>query len=511
MRRKACAGRLLTAALLLASAANAASVVSGVVRVRGGKRSVPLRKAAVVAFTADGRKVVAATRTDSAGRFRFPRPIAGRIALRVEKVGFLPAAKTRQGGAGRILDCRLAGSCESLAFEMIRAAVVAGTVIDELGEPFANVNAALRRLDGQGSRLLRTRTDDRGDFRIAGVAPGKYELTTASSYRGLDDSLYEGRPVELEVASGEVVDGLRVVLMRTGGGGFRVSGAVQGVELSSEVGNFVQFRPFGAAAPRSLQIGSLARAVNEDGTFAFDKIPEGRYLLTLQQARVKTAPEEQRRPERFMLGALEVAGDIEGLTLAPLPPTGIRGRIVYREASLGKPVLLALQGANGSFAQIFVEGAGGGEFSNLQILPDRYTIRSFGREHFVQAVLEDDEPLADNAVDVELGQVRDLRILLSRDFAQVSGRVKKPDSGAPAAFYRVALRGPQGVASVQADQYAHFRFEKVAPGGYEICAWPDAGLPQVKNGGIWLEAGGAVRAFPVDAGSSIEISLTAAR
>ena len=193
------------------------------------------------------------------------------------------------------------------------------------------------------------------------------------------------------------------------------------------------------------------------------------------------------------------------------PPTGIRGRIAYREAPLGKPVLLALQGAGGAFAQILVENAAGGAFANLQLLPDRYTIRSFGREHFVRAVLEDGEPLAGNIVDLALGRIRDLQILLSRDFARVSGRVKKPESGAPAAFYRVALRGPHGVSGVQADQYARFRFEKVAPGGYEICAWPDAGLPQVKSGGIWQQAGGAVRSFPVDAGANIEISLTAAR
>ncbi len=468
--------RLFAAASLTVAASAAASLVSGVVRVRDGRNSVPLRKAAVVAFTPDGKKVVAAARTDAAGRFQFPRPIARRIALRVERFGYLPASAVERDAAGRILDCRAAGACASLAFEMIRAAVVAGKVVDELGEPFANVNAALTRLQGRGSRVLTARADDRGDFRIAGVAPGKYRLTTVSSYRGLDDSLYEGRPLELQVASGEVVDGLRIVMMRAGGGGFRVSGAVRGVELSSAARYFVRFRPLGGAAQRRAQVGVRARAVNADGTFAFDKIPEGRYLLTLQQLRARADGAAQRGPERFMLGALDVAGDIEGLTLAPLPPTGVSGRIVHREASLGKPVLLAFQGESGAHSQIFVEAAGGAAFSNLQMLPDRYAIRVFAREHFVQAVFEDDRPLPGNAVELKLGQIRRLRILLSRDFAQIAGRVKKPDGGGSAAFYRVALRGPDGVASVRADQYARFRFEKVAPGGYEICAWPDAGL-----------------------------------
>ena len=510
MRRGACAGLLPVAVFLSAAALHAASLVSGAVLVREDRRSVPLAKAAVVALTPDGRKVVAATRTDAAGRFRFPRAIARRIALRVEKVGFLPAAGARQGGAGRIFDCRRAAACESLTLEMIRAAVVAGSVVDELSEPFANVNVSLMRLDGRESRPLRARTDDRGAFRIAGVAPGRYALTTVSSYRGLDDSLYEGLPVELEAASGEVIDGLRVVLMRAGGGGFRVSGAVQDIELSPDVGNFVQFRPFGGAPQRPMPAGILARAVNEDGTFAFDKIPEGRYLLTLQQVRA-AAPEDQRPASRLMLGELEVSSDIEGLILAPLPPTGIRGRIVYREAPLGKPVLLSLRGESGFSAQVLVKNGPGGVFSNLQLLPDRYAVRSFGQEHFVDAVVEGDEALDGNAVDLSLGRIRDLRVVLSRDFARVAGRVKRPAGGVPAAFYRVALRGPRGVVSVQTDQYALFRFEKVVPGGYEICAWPDAGTSRVKDGAIWVESGGAVRAFPAEAGSSIEIDLTAAR
>lgn len=507
MKRTACAGLLPAAALLFAAALPAASLVSGVALVRGGGRAVPLRKAAVVALAPGGRKVLAATRTDSAGRFRFPRAMARRIVLRVEKVGFLPAAGAPQGDAGRIFDCRRAGACESLTFEMIRAAAVAGAVVDELGEPFANVNAALTRLDGQGGRPLQARTDDRGAFRIAGAAPGKYALTTVSSYRGLDDSLYEGRPVELELAAGEVIDGLRIVLMRAGGGGFRVSGAVRGVELSSGVGNFVQFRAFGGAR-RGLPAGFLARAVDADGKFAFDRIPEGRYMITLQQVRAAAGPQTSAK---FMLGELAVSGDIEGLILTPLPPTGIRGRIVYREAPLGKPVFLALRGASGFSAQILVENASGGAFSNLQLLPDRYAIRSFGQEHFVEAVVEGDEVLAGNAVDLGLGRIRDLRILLSRNFARIAGRVKQPAGGAPAAFYRVGLRGPRGAASARTDQYARFQFEKIVPGSYEICAWPDAGPLQVEDGAIWREAGAAVRSFPAGAGSLIEIDLTAAR
>ncbi len=503
--------KILTIALFIGVISSAASVVNGVVQASDGRQARPVRKAAVLALTPNGKKVLATARTDSEGRFQLPIPISSRIALRVEKIGFLPADDTQIGDIGRMLDCSREGACESLTIDMIRAGVVAGSVVDELGEPFANVNVTLVRRENRGGNPKRTRTDDRGDFRIAGVAPGEYELTTASSYRGRDDSLYEARPVELEFASGQLIDGLRIVLARTSGGGFRVSGTVSGVDLSDDVRNFIQIRGLGERTRRRLQVGTRNQSVNKVGAFTFDKIPEGRYLMTLQQVRAKATAGQQRGSQRFTLGAVEVTGDVDGLTLSPLPPTGLKGRIIHIEASLGKPVILGLQGESGAFSQIRIPIADDDKFSSQQVLPDRYTVRSYGRDYFVQAVHEDGKPWADNSVDLGIGQVRDVEILLSRDFAQVGGRVKNAEDASAGAFYRVALRGRNGVTSVQADQDGQFLFERVIPGEYEICAWAKADRNFVKRDEIWVEAGKAVRAFPVDPGAGIEIGLTAAK
>lgn len=503
--------QILMAALLFAGGSQATSIVNGVVQESDGRRVRPLNKATVLALAPDGKKVLATARTDAKGRFQMPILISGRIALHVEKAGFLPAHNTEQGDIGRMLDCSREGSCESLSMEMIRAGVVTGNIVDELGEPFASVNVTLMRGENRAGRQLRSRTDDRGEFRIANIAPGDYTLTTASSYRGLDNSIYEGRPLELEVASGQLIDGLRVVLVQSAGGGFRVSGSVTGVELSGDVRSFIQVRGLGDATRRRLQVGVRNQSVNKDGGFTFDKIPEGRYIITLQQVRGTANVARRGRSQRFTLGTLEVSGDVDGLNLSPLPATGLKGRIVHLEASLGKPVLLGLRGERGMFSQIRVLSGDADGFSSLQMLPDKYTIRAQGRDYFVHAVIEDEERWADNSVDLGVGQIRNVEIVLSRDFAEVSGRVKSPQDGSLGAFYRVALRGRNGVTSVQADQDAYFLFEGIVPGDYEICAWADADAVAVREDEIWVEAGSSVRAFPVDAGAGIEIGLTAAK
>jgi len=76
--------------------------------------------------------------------------------------------------------------------------------------------------------------------------------------------------------------------------------------------------------------------------------------------------------------------------------------------------------------------------------------------------------------------------------------------------YRVALAGPGGIRSVQADQSGRFVFPKVIPGPYRICAWKDLNEEAVRAEPLWKQAGKAVRAFEVDPGAQIEMDLTAA-
>jgi hypothetical protein len=93
--------------------------------------------------------------------------------------------------------------------------------------------------------------------------------------------------------------------------------------------------------------------------------------------------------------------------------------------------------------------------------------------------------------------------------------VKAPGEAAPGgairkgAQFQVGLAGPRGFRVVQADQNAEFVFERTVPGEYRICAWSDPDPQPIYDEKTWTAAGGAVRKFEVEAGSEVEINLTA--
>lgn len=134
-------------------------------------------------------------------------PFAGRIA---EKRGpaRLAAFVSVQG-----LDCcrhvylersSVGQQLKSVTFKLTAAGVVAGRVRDSNGEPVGRVQVALLRtiysINGQRnfSTVGSATTDDRGDYRIFWVQPGRYIVSGSSTYSGL--------PIELLISSNSFSD-----------------------------------------------------------------------------------------------------------------------------------------------------------------------------------------------------------------------------------------------------------------------------------------------------------------
>ena len=121
--------------------------------------------------------------TDEDGRFVFDKVEAGSYRLDVQKTGFAPLglmgnAPTAEVSAGRTTD---------LALRLQKGAVIVGKVLDAQGEPLPDVRMmAMRRMDrppriaAQASATVflvpaangQQQTNDLGEFRIAGLAPG---------------------------------------------------------------------------------------------------------------------------------------------------------------------------------------------------------------------------------------------------------------------------------------------------------------------------------------------------
>ena len=119
--------------------------------------------------------------TDGDGRFLFPSLAAGNYTLSVAANGYVPGmfGRLRVDGPGRPLEL---GQNERVTDAQIRIwkyASIAGTVVDDAGEPLVGVEVrALRRLNSAERRRFQAgemaRTDDRGAYRIPSLVPGEY-------------------------------------------------------------------------------------------------------------------------------------------------------------------------------------------------------------------------------------------------------------------------------------------------------------------------------------------------
>jgi protocatechuate 3,4-dioxygenase beta subunit len=126
-----------------------------------------LRRALVV-LSVDGR-VRGKTSSDDEGRFEIDVPGGVTYTLAVTKSGYL-GSTLRQSAARspRI----------SLEISLVRAAVIAGRVLDPSGNPVVSVRVRLQRAEAGAAFEIWATTDDLGTYRVGGLLPGRYRIET---------------------------------------------------------------------------------------------------------------------------------------------------------------------------------------------------------------------------------------------------------------------------------------------------------------------------------------------
>lgn len=518
-------GFLLTAGIFAAGPVShlPASSVSGVVLTRQGDRLVPVFRASVAAREGAGSDILAVARTDREGRFLIVDLPSPRVALSVRKSGYYTRLVNGRENRAIVLDCSSPADCEGVEFELGRTASISGVVVDELGEPF-EMGVRVSRVNDGGSGRTEAgteRSDDRGYFRIGGLEPGEYIVEAEGMRRGFPRGLsVESDAIDVEVQEGAEVSGLQLTVRfsEERQQRYRVSGEVAGVDLSREGSHVIQMRSVPGAGRRGSGV-SMATRAGEDGAFRFAGLSDGRYSLSYVY-RGNSA--QNREGERHSLGTVEVNGDVSGLVVRPLPPTGFSGAVRFETSGGPRPLQLVLTSDDGAYFawerveapdfRFEVSGLSPGEYK----LAIRNNWRASG-ELYIKGVVRGEEFSPTAAVLANEGVVDNFDIVVSDETARVYGRVKAAvEPGAERAVvkgaqFQVALSaGDQRIRVTQADQYGRFHFDDIIPGEYRICGWADAEPRAIYNEETWEQAGTAVRRFTVEAGSDVELDLTAA-
>jgi hypothetical protein len=159
----------------------ATGVVSGAVT--SAETNQPLRRATVRLNSASPVSTRSAT-TDGEGKFVITGVPAGTYTLSASKPGYLDMVLgARRPGvprAGTLLQIAAAQKIEHLELKLPRGGVISGTITDEFGDLAFNTTVRVLRYVYDGGRKYATTfgqqdvTDDRGNYRIAGLMPGEY-------------------------------------------------------------------------------------------------------------------------------------------------------------------------------------------------------------------------------------------------------------------------------------------------------------------------------------------------
>ena len=149
----------------------------------------PVRKA-IVTVSGSALPNSRTTITDSAGKFAIGELPEGRFTITVKKAAYIPGAygATRPGRPGTAL-ALAAGQRADVTLTIARAAVVAGVIRDQQGDPVPGVQVGALKISGSGiagnfGASDMTTTDDRGVYRIFGLLPGEYVVAAIPRVTG---------------------------------------------------------------------------------------------------------------------------------------------------------------------------------------------------------------------------------------------------------------------------------------------------------------------------------------
>jgi len=385
---------------------NGTAAIVGVVTTPDGAVAAPVRRA-TVQLTGSGQARPQLAITDDAGRFVFAGLSAGSFSLSATKPAYVPAFYgARRPGLGPAVPIAIAdGAHINVAITMLHGGVITGTIVDPNGRPASDVSVeaiSYQRQSSTGALTpsarpspVQTITDDRGAYRIFGLAPGTYAVvaaarwpageltpTTAEELTWADQQTAAARsgrslasPATLpapkrpqgyaavyypgttsaasasliELAAGETRDGVRIPLQYVPTA--TVEGTVVGPGGLPAVGATVRVLSTASNDSKSVTLSMAGRGTpttrTADGHFKFEGLAPGEYILWGEAG--PTCPIGPPTPGSDTIGAIAtpelwgrvtvgVTGDDRrDMTLQLQPGGRVTGRLAFTGSTLTPP------------------------------------------------------------------------------------------------------------------------------------------------------------------------------
>lgn len=150
----------------------------------------PLRKVSLTLRPQGRGGNPAAATSDASGNFNFKTVDVGTYTLTGERPGYVRAAfgEDRVGGQARTIDVTTGKSTGGIQLKLLPQSVIAGRVYDQDGDPIQNAQVQVMRYSYPGGKrqlgpVQQATTNDLGEYRVPGLAPGRYYVNATE--RGL--------------------------------------------------------------------------------------------------------------------------------------------------------------------------------------------------------------------------------------------------------------------------------------------------------------------------------------
>jgi hypothetical protein len=169
--------------------------------------------------------------TDVQGKYRIKNVPPGNYYISVQSPGNLIAENGRPVQSLRAVVITDADNLENVDFQLVKGGVITGKVVSSDDKPLPEVTVtvlpvteAKNSARPSSKRPDATRTDDRGVYRIYGLAPGKYRIaagetvTAYASYRGgialartyYPNTVDENKATAFGLGAGQVLTGINI-------------------------------------------------------------------------------------------------------------------------------------------------------------------------------------------------------------------------------------------------------------------------------------------------------------
>ena len=449
--------------------------------------------------------------TDASGRFEFTGLPAGLYTLTAEKTGFV---RTRYGSRNDFdpplpVDVTATAPVSELDIRMPRGAAIMGRVVDELGEPIvgAPVSVGVLRTAGTETRLVSVarggQTDDRGEYRVGGLAAGRYYVSIAGVAEG---ALIPGAPTEWARTTGwtrtfypaapTVANATPIML----GAGEEMAG-IDMMLAASPPAKLTLSLVDATGAPATGLINFFLPGDTPGSYMANRGVPfspaNPNMVQTVQAGDwIAVAMGAERAVARVHLSS----GEVTSLTLKTGSVTGrIAGRVMF-DGTSPRPALTSLRiGVRGAGpdAVISAEGLSGGpvfvkadgtfELTGVAGTVELQVVSPL-RGWMLRSVKVGDRDLLDDPLAMSgTEDVSGVQLILTDQLADVAGTVADAE-GRPSAGCAIAMfpaEGNPGFGSrrsrlVRADQNGRFRVSDLPAGLYLAAAAPEV------DGDAWL-------------------------